>query len=67
MKTINPKIHLTDPNFKYIPSAQTDISKTFARIRNEQKFSAPNQDSKEPLVTRNSWGLPEIPPPKRLG
>lgn len=61
MKTLNPKIRLTDPSFKYTSAAKTDIRETFKR------FSEANQDSKEPLVTRNAWGLPDIPPPKRLG
>lgn len=67
MKTLNPKIHLTDPKFKYTSAAKTDIRETF------KKFTESNQNSKEPLVAenplviRNAWGLPEIPPPKRLG
>ena len=63
MKTLN----ILDPEFKYTPSSKTDITKTFARIRKELKFSVPNQDSKEPLVSRNAWGLPDIPPLKRRG
>lgn len=31
--------HITDPTFRYTPSASTDISKTFARIRREQKLA----------------------------
>jgi hypothetical protein len=27
---------LLDPTFKYVPSGQTDIRKTFARVRREQ-------------------------------
>lgn len=27
---------LLDPTFKYVPSLQTDLRKTFARIRREQ-------------------------------
>lgn len=61
MKTLNPKIPLTDPKFKYTSAAKTDIRETF------KKFSESYQESKEPLVTRNAWGLPDIPPPKRLG
>ena len=44
-------LDIFDPNFKYTPSAKTDISKTFARIRKELKISESNQESKEPLVT----------------
>ena len=28
---------LTDPKFKYVPAAKTDLRKTFARIRRELK------------------------------
>jgi hypothetical protein len=45
MKTLTPKIHLTDPRFNYVSAAKTDIRDTF------RKFSASNQNSKEPLVT----------------
>jgi hypothetical protein len=45
MKTLIPKINITDPEFKYTSSAKTDIRDTF------RKFSASNQKSKEPLVS----------------
>ena len=44
------KPNILDFSFKYTPSAKTDISKTFARIKRELKNSTTNQDSKEPLV-----------------
>jgi len=28
---------ILDPSFKYVPSAQTDIRKTFARVRREAR------------------------------
>ena len=31
---------ITDPDFRYVPAAKTDIRKTFARIRAEQKKAA---------------------------
>ena len=31
---------LTDPEFRYVPAARTDIRKTFAKIRAEQKKAA---------------------------
>jgi len=40
------KPNILDFSFKYTPSAKTDISKTFARIRKELK----NQDNNKPLV-----------------
>ena len=45
MKTLYPQLRITDPNFKYVNAASTDIRETF------RKFSGSNQDSKEPLVS----------------
>ena len=44
MSTLNPKIPITNPQFHYINSSQTDIRETF------RKFSTQNQDIKKPLV-----------------
>jgi hypothetical protein len=60
-------ISILDPEFKYTSAAKTDITKTFAKARKELKISSSNQESKEPLVTRNVWGLPEILPLKHRG
>ena len=46
------KPNILDPNFKYIPSAKTDITKTFARIKRELKNSTTNQDNNKPLVSQ---------------
>jgi len=46
MSTLNPKIHLTDPSFNYVPSAKTDIRETFRRFN-----SSGGQDNKKPLVS----------------
>ena len=43
--------NILDPKFKYTPSSKTDITKTFARIKRELKFSEPNKSQREPLVT----------------
>ena len=32
---------LLDPTFKYVPSVETDIRKTFARIRRETRRDGP--------------------------
>lgn len=32
---------ILDPTFEYTPSAKTDLKKTFARIRREQKALSP--------------------------
>jgi hypothetical protein len=44
MKTLYPQLRLTNPNFKYTKSAQTDIRETFRR------FATQNQDNNKPLV-----------------
>jgi len=59
MKTLYPSLRITDPNFKYINSAQTDIRETFRRARKEnviQRFAPKNQNNNKPLVS-----LPLIP------
>lgn len=35
MSSIRPVTNILDPNFEYVPASQTDISKTFARVRKE--------------------------------
>jgi hypothetical protein len=35
-----PAKRLTDPSFKYVGSASTDLRKTFARVRREQAEAA---------------------------
>ena len=47
---MNKPISILDSNFKYIPAAKTDISKTFAKIKRELKISVPSKESKEPIV-----------------
>ena len=59
MRTLNPKIHLTDSNFIYTPAAKTDIRDTFRR------FSPPkNQDNNKPLVAlgRQNSNKPLVEP-----
>lgn len=41
MSSIRPVVSVLDPNFRYIPAAQTDISKTFERVRKEMGISPP--------------------------
>lgn len=38
---MKPPKRLTDPDFHYVHSNNTDIRKTFARIRREMKQQAP--------------------------
>ena len=45
MSTLNPKIPLTNPQFHYVNSSQTDIRETFRRIQSTQ-----NQEINKPLV-----------------
>jgi len=52
MKKLYPQLRLTDPNFKYINSAKTDIRETFRR------FATQNQENNKPLVpTLNPEGF----------
>lgn len=37
---------ILDPTFHYTPSAQTDLRKTFARIRREMKLKQPDPQTK---------------------
>lgn len=37
---MKPRIACTDPAFEYVDSAHTNIAKTFARIRREQRKQA---------------------------
>lgn len=32
---------ILDPSFRYVPSAATDVRKTFARVRREMKKAGP--------------------------
>ena len=50
---------ILDPKFKYVPSASTDIRKTFARVRREQATSR---------CRRHAWRNPRSrsPNPRRL-
>ncbi|HSN05248.1 MAG TPA: hypothetical protein VLS44_09710, partial [Nitrospira sp.] len=51
---------ILDPSFRYTPSANTDLKKTFARIRRKQ--CAPNQIRARTSV---EIGLNVLPMPKR--
>ena len=44
---------ILDPTFRYVPSAQTDIRKTFARLRREQRARAPREsgESRHEVLT----------------
>lgn len=41
---------ILDPKFRYVPAAATDIRKTFARIRREQKTERDRRDAQAPRV-----------------
>jgi hypothetical protein len=53
MKTLHPKIHLTDPRFNYVSAAKTDISLTFERVKQDLKFSDFLKSQREPLVSQD--------------
>ena len=40
---------ILDPTFRYTPSVQTDIRKTFARIRREQRALEPRVEPGESM------------------
>lgn len=37
---MKPRLSLTDPSFRYVPSTQTDLRKTFRRVRRELEARA---------------------------
>ena len=49
---------LLDPTFRYVPSSQTDIRKTFARVRREMR----TREQRAPERGRERAGEP-LPPP----
>ncbi|WP_439587688.1 hypothetical protein [Hydrogenophaga sp.] len=45
IKRTEPTLGLQHPNFRYRPAAESDIRKTFARIKREQKVASQADDS----------------------
>jgi hypothetical protein len=43
---------ILDPTFRYIPSVETDLRKTFARVRREQRAGA-QRDTSEAVAAPN--------------
>ncbi len=43
---------ILDKNFRYVPAASTDIRKTFARIRREQKLAEEKRRAQIAAPTR---------------
>jgi hypothetical protein len=43
---------ILDPTFRYVPSVETDLRKTFARVRRELRASAP-RSAPEPTNATN--------------
>lgn len=42
--------HILDPSFKYVPASKTDIRKTFARIKREQKLAREQEDQDKAAI-----------------
>ena len=49
---MKPKIPLTNRAFKYVPSAKTDVRKTWARIRREMAEEAERKAEEEKNVVQ---------------
>jgi hypothetical protein len=49
---VKPRIPLTDPAFRYTPSASTDLRKLFARIKRDQRAEAERQRAAEEEAQR---------------
>lgn len=57
MSTIKPVVSILDPSFRYVPASQTDISKTFDRVRWQMAIS--NTKARQVPVMYNS--VPNVP------
>lgn len=51
---------ILDPTFRYVPSVQTDIRKTFARLRREQREAGSGRPSPQ------AANVLVIPSPRRV-
>jgi hypothetical protein len=49
---MKPELPITDPKFRYTPASRTDVSKTFARIRREQKAAKEAQERTHARILR---------------
>ncbi|HET9764413.1 MAG TPA: hypothetical protein VFR50_12910 [Casimicrobiaceae bacterium] len=47
---------ILDPTFRYVPSVETDLRKTFARVRREQRASVA-RSAAEPATPPNVLSL----------
>jgi len=48
---------ILDPTFRYVPSVETDVRKTFARVRREMRAGAP-RPAPETTAAPNVLSLP---------
>jgi hypothetical protein len=48
---------ILDPTFRYVPSVQTDVRKTFARIRRELRAGDPKNGVEPPTAANNVLSL----------
>lgn len=53
-KRTEPSLGLKHPNFRYRPAAESDIRKTFARIKREQKMASQADASGQQTLDLNT-------------
>ena len=51
---------ILDPTFRYTSSANTDLRKTFARIRRESRRQAPHEPKTAAVMPRATRGRPPV-------
>ena len=56
---MKPRVSILSPDFKYVPAVCTDVRRTFARIRREQRQRAEQQrpsDAVRPRLSLATFG-----------
>lgn len=58
---MKPRVSILSPDFKYVPAVCTDVARTIARVRREQRERAAQQrpaDSKDFWIVQRALGKP---------